>query len=174
VIRSPYWPAFKGSKGPWDPQSNSIADFTWYSAKYRQPPRRRFLIALVVTCLAGFASPFALAFILDWLSTTPKRAEPAAMPIQQSASAISICRGWARRATCLVDGDTGWENGVKWRLSDVDTPEIKANSAAFICIGSNTSAQLDAHGFLPSGTLLASYRNAGSVSRVGKVSSGSL
>jgi len=126
VIRSPYWPAFKGSKGPWDPQSNSIADFTWYSAKYRQPPRRRFLIALVVTCLAGFASPFALAFILDWLSTTPKRAEPAAMPIQQSASAISICRGWARRATCLVDGDTGWENGVKWRLSDVDTPEINS------------------------------------------------
>jgi endonuclease YncB( thermonuclease family) len=31
-----------------------------------------------------------------------------------------------RRATCLVDGDTGWENGVKWRLSDVDTPEISS------------------------------------------------
>ena len=28
--------------------------------------------------------------------------------------------------TCLVDGDTGWENGVKWRLSDVDTPEISS------------------------------------------------
>lgn len=33
-----------------------------------------------------------------------------------------------RKLTCLVDGDTGWENGVKWRLirrnGGVDTPEI--------------------------------------------------
>jgi len=129
VIRSPYWRAFKGHKGPWDPQPDSIADFTWYSAKYRQRPRRRFLIALVVTCLAGFASPFALSSILDRFSSMPKRTEPAAMPIQQSASAISICPSWTRalpRATCLVDGDTGWENGVKWRLSEVDTPEISS------------------------------------------------
>jgi endonuclease YncB( thermonuclease family) len=26
--------------------------------------------------------------------------------------------------TCLVDGDTGWELGVKWRLEHVDTPEL--------------------------------------------------
>ena len=47
----------------------------------------------------------------------------------RSVSTISICTGWARAlpsATCLVDGDTGWENGVKWRLSDVDTPEISS------------------------------------------------
>lgn len=30
----------------------------------------------------------------------------------------------ARRVTCLVDGDTGWEKGEKWRLLDIDTPEI--------------------------------------------------
>ncbi len=29
----------------------------------------------------------------------------------------------ARRLTCLVDGDTGWELGTKWRLLDIDTPE---------------------------------------------------
>jgi endonuclease YncB( thermonuclease family) len=139
--------------GPWEPQpplAGSVADLTKYLAHYRQRRRLRFLIALVATCLVGFAAPFAVTFILDRLSTpegsepavmpipqststisildrlnTPKRAEPAEKPIPQSASTISICTGWARaRATCLVDGDTGWENGVKWRLSDVDTPEI--------------------------------------------------
>ena len=40
---------------------------------------------------------------------------------------IPVCSGGnrrARKATCLVDGDTGWEQGVKWRLKSVDTPEI--------------------------------------------------
>ena len=41
--------------------------------------------------------------------------------------AIEICSGGdraARKVTCLVDGDTGWQRGVKWRLLDIDTPEI--------------------------------------------------
>jgi len=135
VIRSPYWRAFKGHKGPRDPQPDAIAEFTWYSAKYRQRPRRRFLIALVATCLAGFASPFAVSSILDAFSSTPKRTEPSSIysrpvsPLARNFSAIPICTGWdhaLRHATCLVDGDTGWEHGVKWRLSDVDTPEISS------------------------------------------------
>src|SRR5690606_633665 len=43
------------------------------------------------------------------------------------AEAIEICSGGnraARKVTCLVDADTGWERGVKWRLLDIDTPEI--------------------------------------------------
>lgn len=35
---------------------------------------------------------------------------------------IATC-GLIRR-TCLVDGDTGWQDGVKWRLLSVDTPEL--------------------------------------------------
>jgi len=31
---------------------------------------------------------------------------------------------------CLVDGDTGWERGVKWRLTRVDTPEVSEPSCA--------------------------------------------
>lgn len=41
-------------------------------------------------------------------------------------AAIDICSGGSRAArmvTCLVDGDTGWERGVKWRLLDIDAPE---------------------------------------------------
>jgi micrococcal nuclease len=40
--------------------------------------------------------------------------------------AIDICSGAnraARLVTCLVDGDTGWEKGAKWRLLNIDTPE---------------------------------------------------
>lgn len=43
----------------------------------------------------------------------------------QAAYALEICTGpdrAERKVTCLVDGDTGWEAGVKWRLVDVDTP----------------------------------------------------
>lgn len=48
-----------------------------------------------------------------------------AAPVTQ-AQAIEICSGGnraARKVTCLVDGDTGWERGLKWRLLDIDTPE---------------------------------------------------
>ena len=119
--------------------------------KFRQRQHScRFLIALVVACPLGFAAPFAVTFVLDRLNdplknrTESSRAQDPKNPVveggerdedterpsiysrAQDTRGIPIC-GWAgtlRRATCLVDGDTGWENGVKWRLADVDTPEI--------------------------------------------------
>jgi endonuclease YncB( thermonuclease family) len=42
-------------------------------------------------------------------------------------SVVPVCSGGdraIRHVTCIVDGDTGWEHGVKWRSLDVDTPEI--------------------------------------------------
>jgi micrococcal nuclease len=36
---------------------------------------------------------------------------------------MPIC-STGRRMTCLVDGDTGWEDGRKWRLRRIDTPEL--------------------------------------------------
>lgn len=44
-----------------------------------------------------------------------------------TVSALELCEGTNRaenNATCLVDGDTGWENGIKWRSKGWDTPEI--------------------------------------------------
>lgn len=41
--------------------------------------------------------------------------------------AIGVCKGGnykAREATCIHDGDTGWQGGIKWRTLDVDTPEL--------------------------------------------------
>lgn len=42
--------------------------------------------------------------------------------------AIELCTGGnraARKATCIYDGDTGWQHGLKWRMLDVDAPEIQ-------------------------------------------------
>jgi endonuclease YncB( thermonuclease family) len=37
-------------------------------------------------------------------------------------SAIPICAS-GKRVTCVVDGDTVWIDGVKYRLEEIDTPE---------------------------------------------------
>lgn len=34
-----------------------------------------------------------------------------------------IC-GEGRRITCVVDGDTFWHNRIKYRLADIDAPEV--------------------------------------------------
>lgn len=49
-----------------------------------------------------------------------------AVPAATSGN-LDVCEGGdraARKLTCIVDGDTGWEVGVKWRLLSIDTPEI--------------------------------------------------
>lgn len=54
-----------------------------------------------------------------------------AFPAVADQAHFAICSGpdrAARKVTCLVDGDTGWENGVKWRLEGVDTPEYAAHA----------------------------------------------
>lgn len=35
---------------------------------------------------------------------------------------IAECR--LIRRTCLVDGDTGWQDGTKWRMQGIDAPEM--------------------------------------------------
>ena len=48
------------------------------------------------------------------------------------AAALPVCHGGdraARHVTCIVDGDTGWENGVKWRLKSIDAPEMRPHAA---------------------------------------------
>jgi endonuclease YncB( thermonuclease family) len=46
--------------------------------------------------------------------------------LPKHAAAIDTCSGGnraARKVTCVVDGDTIWQDGVKMRLLDIDTPE---------------------------------------------------
>jgi micrococcal nuclease len=49
----------------------------------------------------------------------------------QSASArpMPVC-GSGRRVNCVVDGDTFWLDGEKYRIANIDTPEIKGKCSA--------------------------------------------
>ena len=44
-----------------------------------------------------------------------------AMPAE--AETFPIC-GKERRVTCVVDGDTFWQDRVKYRIADIDAPEV--------------------------------------------------
>jgi endonuclease YncB( thermonuclease family) len=46
-----------------------------------------------------------------------------ALALVVDAPSFPIC-GASRRVTCVVDGDTFWHNRVKYRLADIDAPEV--------------------------------------------------
>ena len=49
-----------------------------------------------------------------------------------SAAVVPICAGPNRAgpvATCVYDGDTGWQDGSRWRLKGIDAPEISRKKA---------------------------------------------
>jgi endonuclease YncB( thermonuclease family) len=74
------------------------------------------------------ASSFQLAsvvavvglFALAGYSIFTGRPRPAR--ITEANLGIGICS--FHRTTCLVDGDTGWQDGRKWRMLAIDTPEM--------------------------------------------------
>lgn len=45
------------------------------------------------------------------------------------APSFPIC-GEGRRVTCVVDGDTFWHNRIKYRLADIDAPEVSQPQCA--------------------------------------------
>lgn len=57
-----------------------------------------------------------------WSGAATRFQKAAPVGVSEYSASIKAC-GWMRR-TCLVDGDTGWQDGVKWRLANVDAPEI--------------------------------------------------
>ncbi|MCQ0987565.1 thermonuclease family protein [Jiella marina] len=51
--------------------------------------------------------------------------------IPAAADPLPVCKGGnreERRLTCIVDGDTGYERGLNWRMEAVDTPEMPAHA----------------------------------------------
>lgn len=46
-----------------------------------------------------------------------------ALAVSIDAQSFPIC-GEGRRVTCVVDGDTFWHNRIKYRLADIDAPEV--------------------------------------------------
>ncbi len=46
-----------------------------------------------------------------------------ALAIAVDEPIFPIC-GEGRRVTCVVDGDTFWHNRIKYRIADIDAPEV--------------------------------------------------
>lgn len=88
----------------------------------RERRRRRRMPAVVLTLVAfgvGGAATTTLnqTGIADWMLS---RASTASVVAQRS---FPVCAG-ATRTTCVVDGDTFWLDDVKYRVADINTPEI--------------------------------------------------
>jgi endonuclease YncB( thermonuclease family) len=88
-------------------------------------------VPLGIAGLLAFAAPFAIQStgLLDL--RMDRWSPPTAIAAGRTATSIPVCEGGnraERRLTCVVDGDTGWENGTKWRLTSrgggVDAPEM--------------------------------------------------
>ncbi len=63
---------------------------------------------------------------------------------RSAARRIPLCSG-SVRVTCVVDGDTGWEAGTKWRMTGIDAPEVsKPGCAAEKSIGNRATHRLQA------------------------------
>ena len=77
-------------------------------------------VLLVLVVAMGAAATLVAK---SWLVARSEMAMPSAL----ISGPIGVCAGGnlaTRSASCLVDGDTGWQAGVKWRLLAIDTPEI--------------------------------------------------
>ncbi|MCQ0990560.1 thermonuclease family protein [Jiella marina] len=106
----------------------------WQKRKTRR--RLRLDTVLIAICLLGFAAPFTV----DWMAqqnlptiVEVVRLSPARAAAPEHRGPIGICSGpnrAERRVTCIVDGDTGWLEGEKWRMAGIDTPEISKPACA--------------------------------------------
>jgi endonuclease YncB( thermonuclease family) len=66
------------------------------------------------------------AVLAAWSTSSAAMKEGVAMMAIPSEP-IGVCHGGnraGRHATCIYDGDTGWERGIKWRLLAIDAPEL--------------------------------------------------
>jgi endonuclease YncB( thermonuclease family) len=89
------------------------------SGRWLQRTNRRSII-LFLLCSEILGSAYILACGLNFSHIPGFHREMTKSPWRIS---ILLC-GVGRRTTCIVDGDTGWESGRKWRLLNVEAPAL--------------------------------------------------
>ncbi|WEJ34728.1 thermonuclease family protein [Devosia sp. SD17-2] len=101
----------------------SLSDILELSRSRRQRRRLPFLVLALIAFGVGGAATTALntalnkTGIADWMLS---RASASSLVAQRS---FPVCAGTVR-ITCVVDGDTFWLDEVKYRVADINTPEI--------------------------------------------------
>lgn len=99
---------------------NEVVDWIEKSKRARRRRRLRLIGLAVVGSVAGGA--------IGWFGQSFLQRAPEAQAMQLVSDAdtnvarFSVCN--IVRRTCVVDGDTFWLEGVKYRIADIDTPEI--------------------------------------------------
>jgi micrococcal nuclease len=80
---------------------------------------------LLALALGGGATTFVQDGMLSqWLLSAPRVGASGA----PAGPITNICGG--ARIDCVVDGDTFWWRGEKYRIADIDTPEVSNPSCA--------------------------------------------
>ena len=86
-----------------------------------------------------------MAFLIVWPTALPALADSVVLP---GAPQLRMCEQGERNTatkTCLVDGDTIWLDGVKYRLADFDTPEPQTHicgGQAEVALAKQASARM--------------------------------
>jgi len=129
---------------PFEPKRRRRPRSRWTRAEAYAPgikPAKRGWGASVVAALVVLP---ALAFTTVLLWDMPVALRPgAAAPDRESAS-FAIC-GSGARVDCVVDGDTFWYRGEKYRVADINTPEVsEPGCEAEAAFGARATARLHA------------------------------
>ena len=107
-------------------------------------PRRRSnrWTTLWLMLLAFAASAAVASLVLGFVPLRLPGVPAVAMPTV--AASFPICGG-GLRSTCVVDGDTFWLEGTKYRIADIDTPEVSNfGCAAEKALGDRATVRLAA------------------------------
>ncbi|HVK90738.1 MAG TPA: hypothetical protein VM468_04905 [Mycoplana sp.] len=75
-------------------------------------------------------SPWPFVFLLTGIADGAAYGWSTVPPSDHMSATFSICSG-AVRTTFVVDGDTLWLEGIKYRIADIDTPEISESKCAW-------------------------------------------
>lgn len=74
--------------------------------------------SIVVGLIVGVLASVAYMFHTNPFAANVATVDPTGMV----RGGIAECH--VLRRTCIVDGDTGWQDGRKWRMTGVDAPEV--------------------------------------------------
>ena len=101
--------------------------------RYRKISRNAAGLALGLAIMAGAAifkqTPGSSIDPLKVSSIAREEAEKPVASFTASARPMPVC-GARKRVNCIVDGDTFWLGGVKHRIANIDTPELKGRCSA--------------------------------------------
>ena len=65
---------------------------------------------------------------IELSSVSRNGTEATRYPVMAAAMQLPV-GGSGRRSTCIVVGDTFWLKGAKYRIANIDTPELKGSAA---------------------------------------------